>query len=230
MSAHPLRQIIAKRCAQLGINQTQLAERAGLTRAYLFRLCSGHTANPGILTLQRLATALELPAPVVYRAFEPSVRSAAPAMEHEGLPESAGGCGQADVWRFLADVTIPDHSVVLPGERFIKTWAVQNVGTVPWSGRSLLRVDEELAVYPRHPLSSARAPWLPAIQDIHLASLGTRIEIPPTQPGEVVELSVEFAAPSEACSVASIWRPANAHGQALYGPRCFLQAVVTVLC
>ena len=230
MRSNILSQLLRKRCTELNLRQSDVAERAGMTRAYLYRLCSGRTPNPGIRTLQRLAVALEVPSAVVYRAFEPTRRGSGNVVDHSGLEPRLGGHGGTDVWRFVSDVTIPDHSVVSPGERFVKTWAVQNAGEVTWADRRLTRADEELAVYPRRALTGDRTPWLPAIQDIHLASLGTHQEIPTTRPGEVVELSVEFAAPMEACSVASIWRPTNAQGQPLYGARCFLQAVVTVLC
>jgi hypothetical protein len=34
---------------------------------------------------------------------------------------------------FVADVTIPDNTVVTPGQTFTKTWSLKNVGTCNWS-------------------------------------------------------------------------------------------------
>jgi len=34
--------------------------------------------------------------------------------------------------KFVADVTIPDGTVMKPGEKFRKIWRVQNTGTCPW--------------------------------------------------------------------------------------------------
>jgi transcriptional regulator with XRE-family HTH domain len=52
---------IADRRADLRIEQTELAERAGLSRAYVSRLEGGIVANPKILDLQRIAAVLDLP-------------------------------------------------------------------------------------------------------------------------------------------------------------------------
>ena len=34
---------------------------------------------------------------------------------------------------FLADVTIPDNTVMAPGQTFTKTWSIKNVGTCDWT-------------------------------------------------------------------------------------------------
>ena len=34
---------------------------------------------------------------------------------------------------FISDVTIPDNTVLAPGQAFEKTWAIQNTGTCTWS-------------------------------------------------------------------------------------------------
>jgi hypothetical protein len=33
---------------------------------------------------------------------------------------------------FVADVTIPDHTILAPGQTFDKTWTFQNTGTCTW--------------------------------------------------------------------------------------------------
>lgn len=45
-----------------------------------------------------------------------------------------------DASRFVRDVTIPDGSILEPGEPFEKVWEVQNIGSTPWLGRALRRV------------------------------------------------------------------------------------------
>jgi hypothetical protein len=45
-----------------------------------------------------------------------------------------------DKSRFIRDVTIPDGSILQPGERFEKVWEIQNVGSTPWRDRSLRRI------------------------------------------------------------------------------------------
>ncbi len=39
---------------------------------------------------------------------------------------------QCDDSIFFADITIPDGTVVLPGEKFVKTWQVKNTGLCSW--------------------------------------------------------------------------------------------------
>lgn len=34
---------------------------------------------------------------------------------------------------WIADVTIPDNTLLAPGEAFEKTWTIQNTGTCPWT-------------------------------------------------------------------------------------------------
>lgn len=40
-----------------------------------------------------------------------------------------------DLAKFVSDVTFPDDTEVLPGQEFIKTWRLQNVGTCTWTNK-----------------------------------------------------------------------------------------------
>ncbi len=40
--------------------------------------------------------------------------------------------------KFIDDVTIPDDTEMLPGQEFIKTWRLQNIGTCTWSDQYAL--------------------------------------------------------------------------------------------
>jgi transcriptional regulator with XRE-family HTH domain len=226
ISHAPLLQVLLlRRTRQLGLTLGEVAERAQLTRAYLRRLAMGQTANPGIKTLEQLASALQVPSSAVFRLFLASTPGTTHALQsHRGLPPELGGAGDDDVLAFVADVSVPDHSVMMPGERFTKTWAVQNCGTLPWQGRWLERADRRFFIGEQdgkggfgHLLAS------------HLSSMEDRIAVSETLPGQVVELSVEFAAPRESCSVASVWRMVGTDGRPCFGAGCYLQVVVTVL-
>jgi hypothetical protein len=47
-----------------------------------------------------------------------------------------------DLAKFVEDVTVPDDTEMLPGQEFIKTWRLQNVGTCTWTKQySLVFVD-----------------------------------------------------------------------------------------
>ncbi|MFW5329482.1 NBR1-Ig-like domain-containing protein [Hydrogenophaga sp. ZJX-1] len=120
-------------------------------------------------------------------------------------------------------VTVPDHTVFLPGERFTRTWVLQNPGRVPWNAPAWRRPTANLMS-----LRNALGQLQPLL-DSHLDSLGRSVMVPITRPGQLVALSVEFSALLENCSVASIWRLEDAQGRPCFGPRCFLQAVVSVV-
>jgi transcriptional regulator with XRE-family HTH domain len=52
---------VTKRRIALRLEQGELAEQAGLSRAYISRLESGVVPNPKLLDLERVAVALDLP-------------------------------------------------------------------------------------------------------------------------------------------------------------------------
>src|SRR5512138_2696264 len=45
-------------------------------------------------------------------------------------PTATSNCDNAD---FMSDVTIPDGTVVDPGESFTKTWRIRNAGVCSWT-------------------------------------------------------------------------------------------------
>ena len=167
---------------------------------------------------ERLALALQVPAAALVRLW---LQGAAGPARSPLVFEAPGN--PQDRMMFLDNVTVPDHALVMPGERFTKTWALQNVGATAWPARRLVRCDEALVVA-RRERSGALAPML----DAYLSSLERMVEVAPTPPGAVAEISVDFGAPLENCTVASVWRLETGHGQPCYAERCFLQVIVTV--
>jgi len=74
--------------------------------------------------------------------------------------------------KFVADVTIPDGSMVKPGEKFKKTWRVRNSGSGAWTHYRLVFTQGELLNAPQS------AP------------------LPPASPGEEVDITIPMKAPS----------------------------------
>lgn len=214
-----LQDFVARRCRMLGLTQTDLATRAGLTRAYLYRLLQGGVPNPGVLTLQRLAQALQVSGTALVRLFVDNA-----ACPHSQPFRYVSPQDVRDVMVFVGDITVPDHSAVLPGERFTKIWAIQNMGEVPWPVRNFVRVDQPLVVARRE-----RNGVLTPLLNSYLNSLETHLVLPTVLPGQTQELAVDFVAPMENCSVASLWRLQTPSGQSCYGDRAFLQVIVTVI-
>ncbi|MDO3175899.1 NBR1-Ig-like domain-containing protein [Mycobacteroides abscessus] len=71
---------------------------------------------------------------------------------------------------FVADITVPDGTVMPPYHKFDKIWRIRNSGSVPWTGRWLAR---------RGAPAGHGVPASPY-----------RVRIPDTQPGEEVDIGV----------------------------------------
>ncbi len=85
------------------------------------------------------------------------------------------------------DVNIPDNTVMTPGQEFIKTWRVKNAGTCPWGAGYALtftgtgdKMDGQFIAF-------------------------TEV----IQPGQEVEISIQFKAPAEAGVYVSTWTMTN---------------------
>ncbi len=90
-------------------------------------------------------------------------------------------CNQA---AFVADVTIPDGTLMMPGERFVKTWRLRNTGACAWTPDYSLVFD--------HGVLMGGPKETPLDETVH--------------PGETVDLSVELYAPQEAGMYQGFWR------------------------
>ncbi|MER0830777.1 NBR1-Ig-like domain-containing protein [Pseudomonas aeruginosa] len=217
--------LLARRSRELGKSMSTIAREAGLSRTYMYTLARGDAQDPSVRTLVRLAKALLVSPLLLFRYYADI--SGAPQSGFKLAPtnRAVGLDDLDDIAVFNADVTMPDQAIVIPGESFHKVWEIQNVGHKPWRGRRLVRVDGEYVIARRDPAVNG---WVP-VMDVHLSSLYREIAIPDTLPGQPVRLTVEFAAPRESCSVASIWRIEDEHGLPCYSPEFVLHVIVTVM-
>ena len=95
-----------------------------------------------------------------------------------------------DSLEFVADVNVPDDTNMAPGQDFLKTWRVKNTGSCPWeAGYELV-----YAGYADEMNGQAQAL--------------TQV----VQPGQEVELSVQFQAPDEIGEYLSAWQMSNPAG------------------
>jgi len=97
-----------------------------------------------------------------------------------------------DISQFIADVTIPDGTVVRPGERFVKTWEILNAGTATWRGRFLAR-----GAFPA---------------DNGSCETPAKVPVPDTRPGGKVQVSVPVTAPSTPGSCWVGWKMVDGEG------------------
>ncbi len=96
-----------------------------------------------------------------------------------------------DSLTFVADVTVPDGTVMSPGQDFVKTWRVKNTGACPWGAGYVLAY----AGY----TTQMSGQFVPLTEVV--------------QPGEEVEISVQFKAPDQVGEYVSAWTMKNPQGK-----------------
>ena len=82
----------------------------------------------------------------------------------------SGSCRDSAI--LVEDVTYPDNTRVTAGEKFTKTWKLQNVGTCTWTGYTVAFVNGDRMSSP------------------------DSVPVPETEPNKPVDVSVELTAPS----------------------------------
>jgi uncharacterized repeat protein (TIGR01451 family) len=94
---------------------------------------------------------------------------------------------------FVGDVTIPDGSVLAPGQAFTKTWRIRNVGSCTWT------TSYALVFVFGNTFGAAPA--------INLSS-----SVAPVAPGQTADFSINMVAPTTPGHYRSYWRFRNASG------------------
>jgi hypothetical protein len=89
------------------------------------------------------------------------------------------------------DVTIPDGTVMEPGETFSKTWRLENVGSCKWTRFYAV------VFFSGNSLNAHQTNYLPG----------------EVEPGETIDVTVDMQAPMEAGEYQSNWMLSNADGE-----------------
>ena len=92
-----------------------------------------------------------------------------------------------EVFQFVADINYPDDTGVAAGSEFVKTWKIRNVGVCAWGAGYKL-------AYAGYTDNMSGAPL--AITTV-------------VQPGQEIEVSVQFKAPTKPGVYVSAWTMAN---------------------
>ena len=202
---------VRQRCAQLDISLSELCRRAAISRQTLYELQRVPHKLPSLTTVVALSQVLEVhPMRLLQFIFELVPVKTAHRRAMAG-----------DRSAFVADVNYPDGAAVLPGQRFKKTWELQNVGTVSWHGRSLVCRDDVVAIYD-------------ITGDKVLVSPGLRPEsravpLPDVAAGDSVKVSAWFNAPDQPCTVVSYWKMVDADGRVCFPAAAGVWVMVKVV-
>ncbi len=122
--------------------------------------------------------------PVMVTATLPAVVTKPPVVQPS---MSAVPCDRA---QFIADVTVPDNTVMAPGAGFTKTWRLQNSGSCTWGkGYSLA-------------FHSGNSMGGPATVPLGIS----------VAPGQTIDFSVNLQAPSSDGIYTGVWMLKNASG------------------
>jgi hypothetical protein len=119
------------------------------------------------------------------------------------LPQAVvpSGCDNS---AYVSDVTVPDGTVMEPGEKFTKTWKFKNTGSCDWT------TSYTIAWFSGEIMKGATTPLTGTVE-----------------PGEEADVSVELVAPSTAGTYTGYWKLRNA-SEAFFGDPVYVQIVVTV--
>ncbi len=102
--------------------------------------------------------------------------------------------GCTDAAKFLADVSVPDHSLIAPNAPFNKIWRLKNTGTCTWDNSYLV-----------HYVSGATMTQSPGY---YIVEPGQTVA-----PGQSVDISVGMTSPVESGTYQSYWGLKNKNGQ-----------------
>lgn len=211
--------VVEAGCARQGLTLSAVAAQAGVSRETLYRLMRGEGQTATVATVCGIARAIGIAPIILLREIYHDLDMGVATL----LPVTQDG----DHVSFIADVTVPDNCMVLAGQRFVKTWMLQNTGTVPWAGRKLHCVDSELV--------SAR--WVQRglkrvlVEDVAPGLKPTRrsVAIPLTPSGASVKVSVTFQAPLLPADAISRWKMVDASGALCFPENSGVWCAVSVV-
>lgn len=141
-------------------------------------------------TPPQTATPTTTPTAAVIALASPGAGQAGPMINVTSNAPITGNCNN---FTFLADVTIPDGTMIPPGSPFRKIWAIKNTGTCAWN------TDYAIVTFSGDSLSGKT--------EFPLLKEGL------VNPGEMAVVAVDMVAPLDARKYTSYWRLRTPGGQ-----------------
>jgi len=174
---------------------TQNGSLSDIYTAAAMTLSVPPSTSPATTTLMPIATSMVQVIPTL-PLVTPTVQSAASYTSYS----TANGCNDAI---YVSDVTIPDGTVLAPGESFTKTWAFQNTGTCDW--------DEDFLII--------------FVSGTDMDGETTEID-QDVLSGSVGDISVSLVAPDTEGTYIGYWRMTDGDGNA-FGQSVYVMIVVS---
>ena len=140
------------------------------------------------------------PTPAVTNTL-PAATPSATALAEVLRPSPTPAC--LDNLTYLEDLSIPDGTLVAPGESLDKRWLVENTGSCNWDAGYSLRLVAGLDL------------GVSETQDLY-----------PSRSGSSATIRMIFTAPSEPNTYRSAWQAYNPQGEA-FGDPIFIEVTVT---
>lgn len=147
-------------------------------------------AGTMVPTLEQAGTATQRAAATQTSRATNTVNPTNPPATSTVRPSSTSIPVPCDKLEFVADVTIPDNTVIAGGSTFTKTWRIQNAGTCTWT------TAYKLVFASGDAMNGPSSVALPGN----------------VNPGGTVDLTVTLTAPSNAGTYQGFWKLQNASG------------------
>lgn len=144
------------------------------------------TFQAGQATQLALTPPTETPSPTLF----PTLPPVSPLPTIGFFTPTPAGPSACDNSAYVADVTIPDGTIMAPGQSFEKKWKLQNTGSCTWS------TSYQLAFASGDLMGGA-----PSFVKV------------PVSPGNQTDIAVSLTAPTAAGSYTGTWRMQNASSQ-----------------
>ncbi|GAB4571145.1 MAG: hypothetical protein Fur0017_19420 [Anaerolineales bacterium] len=164
------------------VNAVYTNAAATLAAQQLTLEAAAPTATPTVVTETPTATFTPLASPTLF-ATQPGVANPSSG----GTGSGAVGCNNST---YVDDVTVPDDTVMTPGQTFTKTWKLQNTGSCAWS------TSYKVTFVSGNAMSGVTTPLTVAVQ-----------------PGQSGDVSVAMKAPATAGDAIGYWILTNDSGQ-----------------
>lgn len=217
MAALDLADYLRQQMEKSGISVTELARRSKLSRQSIYNMLNAELEQARLTTFIQLANALRIHPLDLMRVF--FSRWEFPT----NVPNRTKSLVNGDDIGFIGDITIPDHSILSPGQTFEKIWEIRNVGLIPWQNRRIVCLDQHIEVRFQNgeKLDTYKYGLMPLD--------GREIPLPDIHPGQNYRLSIRFLAPRVACTTISYWKMVDAEGNMLFPDVTGLYCLVQVM-